>query len=164
MAFKILSGLPVISFAAITSRPVIHIGCFEERKFHPKCRVRILRAANFARTGRTSSQGSTSANQRSPFQNSGRKQSSRVARSIISIAPLVKSAKSRLSAQSISRQLSRLLMAGNWEKKSTYVTGSGVRVMLHSARPAAKLCAAMPLIRSGMLNFSCGGFIPIAEK
>ena len=55
-------------------------------------------------------------------------------------------------------------MAGNWEKKSTYVIGTGVSRTVHSERPAANVCAAMPLILSEMLNFSGGGFIPIAEK
>ena len=41
MAFRILSGLPVIRLAATTSAPVVQNGCFEVRKFHAKVVVGI---------------------------------------------------------------------------------------------------------------------------
>jgi hypothetical protein len=83
IASKILSGLPVISFAAITSGPVIQTGGFEVRKFHASVGSESARKPNFARIGTISSFGSTSANQRSCLQNAGRKQSLSSARSII---------------------------------------------------------------------------------
>jgi hypothetical protein len=61
MAFNILRGLPVISFAATVSKPVTQIACFEVRKFHASVGSESSRWPNFARIGRTSSFGSTSA-------------------------------------------------------------------------------------------------------
>jgi hypothetical protein len=55
MASKILSGLPDISFAAIASGPVIQMGRFEVRKFHPKVGSESPLLPNFARIGTTSS-------------------------------------------------------------------------------------------------------------
>src|SRR5215813_7671435 len=108
MAFKILSGLPVISLAEIASSPLSQIGCFEVRKFHANVGLGVARWPNFARTGTMSSHGSTSPYQRSCSQNFDRKQSSRVTHSIILRASSVKSANSQFSAHSSSRQLSRL--------------------------------------------------------
>src|SRR5215469_15104926 len=104
MAFKILIDSLVISFAAITSGPVIQIGCFEVRKFHAIVGSESARWPNLALIGTIASLGSTSANQRSAFQNFGRKQSSKLARSTNSRAPLVKSGNSKLSAHNSSRQ------------------------------------------------------------
>src|ERR1017187_7405751 len=83
IASKIVSGLPVISFAAITPAPVIQNGCFEVRKFHASVGSESARSPNFARIGTTSSFGSTSPYQRRCFQNAGRKQSSSSTRSTI---------------------------------------------------------------------------------
>ncbi len=74
MASRILIGFPVISFAAMTSGPVIQNGCFEVRKFQASVGSESARNPNFARIATTSSLGSTSANQRSCFQNAAKAQ------------------------------------------------------------------------------------------
>ena len=75
-----------------------------------------------------------------------------VMHSTISRAPAVKSANSRLSAHSISRQSSRLAHRRELCMEIDIGHRYSVRRIVHSARPATKACSAMPLILSGMLN------------
>ena len=113
MASRILSGLTVISFAGIPSGPVVQNGCLEVRKFHASVGPKSVVCPSFACVGMISSSGSTSAYQRSCFQNARRKRSSKLARSAIRRAPAVKSRNFELSEHNVSRQASNVLTAGN---------------------------------------------------